>query len=125
MQISWLSNVFGGLSNGALGYVTPFSFAHHAKAFYMLVVSPVLTPDVALIDPGIVAFATDLSKPYPFYVHIVGIGLFLLAVLGFIKGIKTRETWSFAAVTIKCTSFSKDLCSSPKTTKKQSLQAQL
>lgn len=93
---TWLSNVFGGLSNGALGYVTPFSFAHHAKAFYMLVVSPVLTPDVALIDPGIVAFATDLSKPYPFYVHIVGIGLFLLAVLGFIKGIKTRETWAIA-----------------------------
>ena len=93
---TWLSNVFGGLSNGAFGYVTPFSFAHHAKAFYMLVVSPVLTPDLALIDTGIVAFATDLSKPYPFYVHIVGIGLFILAVLGFIRGIKKRETWANA-----------------------------
>lgn len=91
---TWLSNIFGGLSNGAFGYVTPFSFAHHAKAFYMLVVSPVLSPDVTLIDPGIVAFATDLSKPYPFYVHIVGIGLFLLAAFGFIKGIKSRETWA-------------------------------
>ncbi|WP_106765970.1 DUF6080 domain-containing protein [Paenibacillus faecalis] len=93
---TWLSNVFGGLSSGAFSYVTPFSFAAHAKAFYMLVVSPVLTPDVALIDPGIVAFATDLAKPYPFYVHIVGIGLFLLAVLGFIKGVKKRETWAMA-----------------------------
>lgn len=93
---TWISNIFGGLSNGAFGYVTPFSFAHHAKAFYMLVVSPVLTPDLAMIDPGIVAFATDISKPYPFYVHIVGIGLFLLAVFGFIKKIKTRESWAIA-----------------------------
>lgn len=93
---TWVSNVFSGLSNGALGYVTSFSFAHHAKAFYMLIISPILTPDIALIDPGLSAFATDLSKPYPVYVSVVGIGLILMSVLGFIKGIKSRETWSIS-----------------------------
>lgn len=91
---TWLSNVFGGLSSGGLGYVSPFSFVHHAKAFYMLIVSPILTPDIALIDTGITAFATDLSKPYPIYVHIVGIGVILMAALGFFKGIKSRDTWA-------------------------------
>ncbi|WP_054958394.1 DUF6080 domain-containing protein [Paenibacillus dakarensis] len=91
---TWLTNVFGGLSSGGLGYVTPFSVEHHARAFYMLIVSPILTPAIALIDTGITAFATDLSKPYPLYVHIVGIGFFLMAVLGFIKGIKSRGIWA-------------------------------
>lgn len=91
---TWISNIFSGLSNGALGYVTPFSFAHHAKAFYMLIISPILTPDIAMIDSGLVAFVTDLSKPYPLYVSIVGIGIVIMAVMGFIKGIKSRETWS-------------------------------
>lgn len=93
---TWLSNVFGGLSSGGLGYVSPFSFDHHTRAFYMLVVSPILTPDIALIDTGITAFATDLSKPYPFYVHIVGLGVILMAVLGFIKGIKSKDTWAIS-----------------------------
>ncbi|MGZ9586640.1 DUF6080 domain-containing protein [Paenibacillus marinisediminis] len=93
---TWLSNLMEGMSNGAFGYVAPFSFAHNSKVFHMLAVSPVLTPDVALIDPGIVAFATDLSKPYPLYVNLVGLALIGMAILGLIKGIRSRESWSWA-----------------------------
>ncbi|WP_410512287.1 DUF6080 domain-containing protein [Paenibacillus sp. BR2-3] len=93
---TWISNLEGGMSNGALRYVSPFSFAQHSSLFNMLTVNPVLTPNVILIDPGIVAFVTDLNKPYPLYVPIVGFGLIFMALLGFIKGVRTREAWSMA-----------------------------
>lgn len=91
---TWLSGITTGMSNGAMQYVSDFSFAHHSKVFHMLMISPVLTPDIALIDPGIAAFATDLSKPYPWYVQVTGFTLILMALLGFIRGIRTREAWS-------------------------------
>ncbi|ANA83069.1 hypothetical protein PVOR_22129 [Paenibacillus vortex V453] len=93
---SWIGNVFTSMQNGALSYVSPFSFTHHSRVFYMLFVSPILSPELAMIDPGIAAFVTDLSKPYPIHVHIVGLGMLLLAVLSFIKGIKSRDTWAFS-----------------------------
>ena len=49
-----------------------------------------------MIDPGIAAFVTNLAKPYPIHVHIVGIGMLILAILSFIKGIRSRDTWAFA-----------------------------
>ncbi|MDT3427931.1 putative membrane protein [Paenibacillus forsythiae] len=94
---TWISDLGGGMSNGALRYVAPFSFAQHSGIFHLLAINPVLTPDITLIDPGIVAFGTDVNKPYPLYVHAAGFGLIALAVLGFIRGIRTREAWSLAA----------------------------
>lgn len=93
---SWIANVFSSVQNGALSYVSPFSWEHHSRVFYMLFVSPILSPELAMIDPGIAAFVTDLAKPYPIHVHIVGIGVLLLAVLSFIKGIRSRDTWAFS-----------------------------
>lgn len=94
---SWVASWTSTLASGGLSYVAPFSFVNHWQAFYMLGVSPVLTPDVAMIDPGIVAVATDLARPYPFYVHMIGAALLILALLGFIRGIKTREAWVLAS----------------------------
>ncbi|AYB43590.1 DUF6080 domain-containing protein [Paenibacillus lautus] len=93
---SWIANVFSSVQNGALSYVSPFSWEHHSRVFYMLFVSPILSPELAMIDPGIAAFVTDLAKPYPIHVHIVGVGVLLLAVLSFIKGIRSRDTWAFS-----------------------------
>ncbi|OIB02745.1 hypothetical protein AK95_31840 [Paenibacillus sp. LC231] len=93
---SWIANVFSSVQNGALSYVSPFSFEHHSRVFYMLFVSPILSPELAMIDPGIAAFVTNLAKPYPIHVHIVGIGMLILAILSFIKGIRSRDTWAFA-----------------------------
>ncbi|AKG36295.1 DUF6080 domain-containing protein [Paenibacillus durus] len=93
---TWISDLAGGMSNGALRYVAPFSFAQNSGVFHMLAVNPVLTPNITLIDPGIVAFGTDVNKPYPLYVHAAGLGLIALAVLGWIRGIRTREAWSLA-----------------------------
>lgn len=93
---SWISNWLQTVNAGGFSYVSAFSFSHHWKAIYMLVISPILTPDITLVDPGIVAFVTDLARPYPFYVHIIGFSLIVLAILGFVKGIKTRENWVFA-----------------------------
>lgn len=93
---SWISNWLHTVNAGGFSYVSAFSFSHHWKAIYMLVISPILTPDITLVDPGIVAFVTDLARPYPFYVHIIGFSLIVLAILGFVKGIKTRENWVFA-----------------------------
>jgi len=93
---SWINNWIQSLNNGGFSYVSVFSFSQHWKAVYMLVISPVLTPDITLIDPGIVAFTTDLMRPYPFYVHIIGFTFIVLAGLGFIKGIKSKESWLLA-----------------------------
>ncbi|KOP67730.1 hypothetical protein AMS62_22585 [Bacillus sp. FJAT-18019] len=93
---SWIGNIFSSVQNGALGYVSPFSFEHHSRVFYMLFVSPVLSPELAMIDPGIAAFVTNLAKPYPIHVHIVGLGMLILAILSFIKGIRSRDTWAFS-----------------------------
>lgn len=93
---SWIGNVFSSVQNGALSYVSPFSFEHHSRVFYMLFVSPVLSPELAMIDPGIAAFVTNLAKPYPIHVHIVGLGMLILAILSFIKGIRSRDTWAFS-----------------------------
>lgn len=93
---SWFNNWQQGLENGGFSYAAPFSFAQHWKAIYMLFISPVLTPDITLISAGIVAFATDLSIPYPFYVSIVGFGLLGMAVAGWIRTIRTKEAWTLA-----------------------------
>lgn len=90
---SWIHNWSKTLDNGGYNYVASFSFFYHWKAIYMLGVSPVLTPDVALVTPSIVAFATDLMKPYPIYVSVIGFTLLLLALAGFIRLIRTREAW--------------------------------
>ncbi|MFD0712516.1 DUF6080 domain-containing protein [Paenibacillus sp. GCM10027626] len=97
---SWATNWSNTLDAGGFSYVAPFSFSHHWQAFYMLGVSPVLTPDVTMIDTGIVAVVTDLAQSYPFYVHIIGIGVLLLALLGFIQGFRTREAWVLASFII-------------------------
>ncbi|MFS0556015.1 DUF6080 domain-containing protein [Brevibacillus sp. 179-C9.3 HS] len=96
---SWLSTWFKSLHAGGFIYTAPFSFGEHWKALYMLVISPVLTPDITFTDPnpGMVAFASNLAVPYPWYVHVIGFSLITLAVLGFIKGIRTQEAWSLAA----------------------------
>ncbi|MCR8659652.1 DUF6080 domain-containing protein [Paenibacillus endoradicis] len=94
---SWINNWIKGLSSGGFSYTGVFMFSEHWKAIYMLVISPILTPDITMLDPGIVAIVTDLSRPYPFYVHIIGFGMILLALVGFIKGIKSKETWILAS----------------------------
>ncbi|WP_438350477.1 DUF6080 domain-containing protein [Paenibacillus sp. FA6] len=91
---TWINNWITGLNNGGFSYAAPFSFSQHWKAIYMLVISPILSPDMMLVDQGIMAFVTDLTRPYPFYVTIIGFTLIILAGLGFIKGIKSRETWT-------------------------------
>lgn len=92
---SWITNWLTSLQQGGFSYVTPFSFAHHARVFHMLIISPMLTPDIALIDTGIQAFVTDLSKPYPIHVQIVGFGMILLALLGLIQNIRSRGAWAW------------------------------
>ncbi|MBH5317726.1 hypothetical protein I6N90_07910 [Paenibacillus sp. GSMTC-2017] len=93
---SWFNNMQQNLENGGFTYAAPFSFAHHWKAVYMLFISPILTPDMTLINPGIVAFATNLSQPYPIYVTIIGFALLALAIAGFVRGIRTKEAWTMA-----------------------------
>jgi hypothetical protein len=90
---SWISNWLHTVNTGGFSYVSKLSVSQHWKAIYMLVISPILTPDIILVDPGIVAFVTDLTRPYPFYVHIFGSSFIVMAILGFIKGFKTRENW--------------------------------
>lgn len=90
---SWINNWLQSLSNGGFSYTGDFVFSQHWKAIYMLVISPILTPDITMLDQGIVAMVTDLTRPYPIYVHIIGFGMILLAIVGFIKGIKSKESW--------------------------------
>ncbi|WP_020620046.1 DUF6080 domain-containing protein [Paenibacillus daejeonensis] len=90
---TWLTSWRQGLSEGGFSYVAPFSWVHHWQAFYMLFVSPVLTPALAFIDPNLAAFVTDLSHPYPLHVHLVGGGLIVLALLGLVQGRRSREAW--------------------------------
>ncbi|MEK6992247.1 DUF6080 domain-containing protein [Paenibacillus sp. FSL K6-1566] len=92
---TWIGNVFSSMQSGAFSYVAPFSFAHHSRVFHMLLVSPILFPEMAMIDPGIAAFATDLTKPYPVYINIIGFGLLALAILAFVSGLRTWNAWAF------------------------------
>lgn len=90
---SWINNWIQSLSSGGFSYTGDFLFSEHWKAVYMLVISPILTPDITMLDPGIVALVTDLTRPYPIYVHIIGFGIILLSIAGFVKGIKSKESW--------------------------------
>lgn len=90
---SWASDWRNNLDSGGYTYVAPFSPSHHWKAVYMLFISPILTPSIRLLDPGIVAFTTDLSVVYPLYVTMGGGFLLGLAVLGFVTLIRTYEAW--------------------------------
>ncbi|RJE90392.1 hypothetical protein D3P07_09355 [Paenibacillus sp. 1011MAR3C5] len=96
---SWYTTWLKAIHAGGFSYTAPFSLSHHWKALYMLVISPILTPDMAFIDPrpGMVAFATNLALPYPWYVQAIGLSLIVLAILGFIRGIRSRDAWSLAA----------------------------
>ncbi|MEK4056266.1 DUF6080 domain-containing protein [Paenibacillus sp. FSL F4-0087] len=91
---SWVSNWLLGIQNGGTSYATPFQFAVHWKALSLLTINPMLSPKVHLLDPGMVAFVTDLSRSNPIYVQLTGIFILLLALTGFIKGIREREVWT-------------------------------
>ncbi|WP_169834439.1 hypothetical protein [Paenibacillus donghaensis] len=91
--VTWVSSWQSGLKNGGFGYVAPFSLAHHWKAIYMLGISPLLTPNVTLIDTGITAIATDLSQSYPIYVSVIGFLFLAGALTGWIRGIRKLEGW--------------------------------
>ncbi|MEC0123992.1 DUF6080 domain-containing protein [Paenibacillus pabuli] len=91
---SWVSNWLLGIQNGGTSYATPFQFAVHWKALNLLTINPILSPKVHLLDPGMVAFVTDLSRSNPIYVQLTGIFILLLALTGFIKGIREREVWT-------------------------------
>jgi hypothetical protein len=91
---SWVSNWLLGIQNGGTSYATPFQFAVHWKALSLLTINPILSPKVHLLDPGMVAFVTDLSRSNPIYVQLTGIFILLLALTGFIKGIREREVWT-------------------------------
>ncbi|RXZ82689.1 hypothetical protein EBB07_09340 [Paenibacillaceae bacterium] len=93
---SWVGSWMQSLSDGGFSYVAPFSFAHHWQAFYMLLVNPVLTPTTVMNDKGLVAVVTDLAAPYPWFVHLIGGLLVLMAVLGFVRGWRSREVWMLA-----------------------------
>lgn len=93
---SWIHNWLQSLHNGGFNYTAPFTFSQHWKAVYMLAISPVLTPDITLVSPGIVAFATDLSRPYPLFVSLIGGVFLLMALLGFIRSSRTKEPWVLA-----------------------------
>ncbi|NUU77954.1 DUF6080 domain-containing protein [Paenibacillus xylanilyticus] len=93
---SWVSNWLLGIQNGGTSYATPFQFAVHWKALTLLTINPMLSPKVHLLDPGLVAFVTDLSRSNPIHVQIVGIFILLLALAGFIQGIREREVWTLA-----------------------------
>ncbi|MEC0108314.1 DUF6080 domain-containing protein [Paenibacillus taichungensis] len=91
---SWVSNWLLGIQNGGTSYATPFQFAVHWKALSLLTINPMLSPKVHLLDPGMVAFVTDLSRSNPIYVQLTGIFILLLTLTGFIKGIREREVWT-------------------------------
>ncbi|WP_433956421.1 DUF6080 domain-containing protein [Paenibacillus taichungensis] len=91
---SWVSNWLLGIQNGGTSYATPFQFAVHWKALSLLTINPMLSPKVHLLDPGMVAFVTDLSRSNPIYVQLTGTFILLLALTGFIKGIREREVWT-------------------------------
>lgn len=90
---SWINNFNKSIHNGGFSYVGEFSFSQHWKAIYMLVISPVLTPAITMIDPGIAAFATNLSVPYPLYVTVSGLLLIVAAAWGFLAHLKQKEVW--------------------------------
>ncbi|MGO4530949.1 DUF6080 domain-containing protein [Paenibacillus sp. 2TAF8] len=91
---SWVSNWLLGIQNGGTSYATPFQWAAHFKALVLLTINPMLSPKVHLLDPGMVAFVTDLSRSNPLYVQITGGFLLLLALAGFIRGIRERSVWT-------------------------------
>lgn len=91
---SWVSNWLLGIQNGGLGYAAPFKFAAHQAALNLLVINPMLTPQVHMLNPNMVAIVTDLAVPNPLYTQLPGLFIVLLALLGFIFGIRERETWT-------------------------------
>ncbi|WP_127530447.1 hypothetical protein [Paenibacillus kobensis] len=93
---SWISNWNNGLQNGGYNYVAPFSLSAHSKIIYTMLISPVLTPALAFIDPGIAAFASNLNAPYPWYVSVIGFGMIGLAIAGLVKLWRRREAWALA-----------------------------
>lgn len=91
---SWVSDWLLGIQNGGLGYAAPFKFAAHQAALNLLVINPMLTPQVHMLNPNMVAIVTDLAVPNPLYTQLPGLFIVLLALLGFIFGIRERETWT-------------------------------
>jgi len=91
---SWVSNWLLGIQNGGTSYATPFQFAAHWKALGLLTINPMLSPKVHLLDPGMMAFVSDLSRPTPLYSLLVGVFILLLALAGFIAGVRKREVWT-------------------------------
>ena len=91
---TWFEKMGTNLNNAGFSYVAPFSLQHHWKAFYMLFVSPILTPSITLIDQGIVAFATDITADYSIYSHLLGIVLLISGAASIFYRRKEKDTWT-------------------------------
>ncbi|MDO3411181.1 DUF6080 domain-containing protein [Saccharibacillus sp. CPCC 101409] len=94
---AWIEGWSSSLKAGGTGYSAAFKLSVHYPVFYMLGVNPILAPHVHLLDPGMAAFVTDLTRPYPLHVRLTGGFLLLLSVAGFLRGIRERETWTLGA----------------------------
>lgn len=93
---SWITTWQHNIQAGGLSYVAQFSFAHHSKALYSMIESPIVTPHLAMIDDSVMAFVTNLSDPFPLYGHLIGIVLIALTLLALVTGYRSREVQSLA-----------------------------
>ncbi|PZD95871.1 hypothetical protein DNH61_10505 [Paenibacillus sambharensis] len=93
---TWLSAAGSNLSSGGFSYSAPFNLQQHWQVVYMLVIHPVLTPALTLVDAGIAAFATDLSAAVPWYANLIGGLVAASAVYGILRERQLRETWMLA-----------------------------
>ncbi|MDU5145606.1 MAG: DUF6080 domain-containing protein [Paenibacillus dendritiformis] len=93
---SWIATWQHNIEAGGFSYVAPFSFAHHWKALYSMIESPIVTPRLAMIDDSVMAFVTNLSNPFPLYGHLIGIVVIALALLALVRGFRSTEVLSLA-----------------------------
>ncbi|BFH13134.1 DUF6080 domain-containing protein [Paenibacillus melissococcoides] len=93
---SWITTWQHNIQAGGFSYVAPFSFAHHWKALYSMIESPIVTPHLAMIDDSVMAFVTNLSNPFPLYGHLIGIVVIVLTLLALVTGYRSKEVQSLA-----------------------------
>lgn len=93
---SWIVGWQAHLQAGGFNYVAPFSPEHHWQVVYMLLGSPIITPQLKLIDSHLMAFVTQLSNPFPWYGYLIGAVVIGLSLLALIRGYASREVRALA-----------------------------
>lgn len=90
---TWISNCFSTINSGGVAYASKFNIAEHSKILRFMIASPILFPDVTLLDAGLMSVVTDISKQLTIVDKSILFVLLVTVIVSLIRNVKSSTMY--------------------------------